>query len=145
MQLVIYHVAYFRKHCLIIINIYREKKIIWSDVGLKTISRIGEDGSNEELLVSNDIQVPGSHQCIIINFPFVFNFYLQPHLYLDGIAWDCTTSKLYWTDVGDHDIEVLDPATGNRTVLIDTGEDSAPRAIILDCEYRFDCGTSVIV
>ena len=65
-------------------------------------------------------------------------------LYPDGVAWDCTTSKLYWTDVGDHDIEVLDPATGNRTVLIDTGEDSKPRAIILDCEHRFDFGASFI-
>ena len=67
------------------------------------------------------------------------------YLYPDGIAWDCTTSKLYWTDAGDHDIEVLDPATGYRTVLIETGEDSAPRAIILDCEHRFDYGASFMV
>lgn len=58
----------------------------------------------------------------------------------DGVAWDCTTSKLYWTDVGDHDIEVLDPATGHRKVLIETGNNSAPRAIVLDCKHRFDIG-----
>ncbi len=42
--------------------------------------------------------------------------------------------KLYWTDAGDRDIEVLDPNTGMRSVVLLTGRkvESIPRAIVLD-------------
>ena len=44
--------------------------------------------------------------------------------------------KLYWTDAEDNDIEVLDPQTGHRKVLISTGNNSNPRAIVVDPRYR---------
>jgi len=40
------------------------------------------------------------------------------------------------TDAADKDIEVLDPQTGHCKVLISTGENSNPRAIIVDPRYR---------
>ena len=47
------------------------------------------------------------------------------------------SKKLYWTDHCDDDIEVFDPATGDRRVLIRTGSSSAPRAIVLDPSTRY--------
>ncbi len=49
-----------------------------------------------------------------------------------GLAWDWVNEKLYWCDACVRDIEVFDPKTGYRKVLIDTGTGSAPRDIVLD-------------
>ena len=46
--------------------------------------------------------------------------------------------KLYWTDASDHDIEVLDPNTGHRKVLIHLENGSIPRAIVVDPASRYD-------
>lgn len=54
----------------------------------------------------------------------------------EGLAWDWVNEKLYWTDVCDDDIEVFDPATGYRKVLIETGSGSDPRGIALDPTTR---------
>lgn len=54
----------------------------------------------------------------------------------DGLAWDWTNEKLYWTDHCADDLEVFDPATGDRKVLIRTGSSSAPRSIVLDPSTR---------
>lgn len=54
----------------------------------------------------------------------------------DGLAWDWVNEKLYWTDGCDDDIEVFDPKTGYRKVLIQTGPDSNPRGIVLDPTTR---------
>ena len=56
---------------------------------------------------------------------------------LDGIAWDWVNKKLYWTDAGDKDLEVYDPSTGCRRVLVKTGENSKPRAIVVDPNTRY--------
>ena len=40
--------------------------------------------------------------------------------------------KLYWTDAGDYDLEVYDPSTNYREVLVQNGNTSRPRAIIVD-------------
>jgi streptogramin lyase len=44
--------------------------------------------------------------------------------------------KLYWSDACADDIEVLDPNTGHRQVLVNTGTGSDPRAIVLDPSTR---------
>ncbi len=56
--------------------------------------------------------------------------------FVDGLAWDWVNKKLYWTDAAEQDIEVLDPQTGYRKVLINTGAGSMPRAIVVDPERR---------
>ena len=50
----------------------------------------------------------------------------------DGLAWDWVNKKLYWTDAADKDIEVIDPLTFHRKLLISTGNTTIPRAIIVD-------------
>ena len=37
------------------------------------------------------------------------------------MAWDWVNKKLYWTDADDNDIEVIDPVTNHRKLLISTG------------------------
>ena len=54
----------------------------------------------------------------------------------DGIAWDWVNKKLYWTDLTDDEIEVFDPDTNYRKVLIETGPGSQPRAIVVDPSTR---------
>ena len=55
----------------------------------------------------------------------------------EGLAWDWIGEKLYWTDTCDNDIEVFDPATGDRKVLISTGSNTDPRGIVLDPTTRY--------
>ena len=54
-----------------------------------------------------------------------------PHI-PEGLAWDWVGRKIYWTDTENRTIEVLDPATGFHKTLINTGEGSKPRAIVVD-------------
>ena len=51
---------------------------------------------------------------------------------IDGIAWDWINEKLYWTDTCNDVIEVYDPATGYRRVLLYTGTNSNNRDIVVD-------------
>lgn len=51
---------------------------------------------------------------------------------IDGIAWDWVNKKLYWTDASERDIEVYEPSTGRRKLLVHTGVGSIPRAIVVD-------------
>ena len=48
--------------------------------------------------------------------------------------------KLYWSDACDNDIEVYDPRTDDRRVLIHTGSTSDPRQIVLDPINRYKSG-----
>lgn len=48
---------------------------------------------------------------------------------VDCLAWDWINEKLYWTDISTRNLEVYDPATGHRKVLIYA---SAPSGIVLD-------------
>ena len=50
----------------------------------------------------------------------------------EGLAWDWVNDKLYWSDACNNDIEVIDPHTGDRRVLLHTGSTSDPRQIVLD-------------
>jgi len=58
-------------------------------------------------------------------------------LLADGLAWDWVNKKLYWTDYCANDIEVYDPSTGYRRVLITTGSSSNPRGIVVDPRNRY--------
>ena len=54
----------------------------------------------------------------------------------DGIAWDWINEKLYWSDVEHREIEVMDPATGDRMQLLETGSDTIPRDVAVDPNTR---------
>ena len=56
----------------------------------------------------------------------------------DGLAWDWVSEKLYWTDAENGTIEVLDPITGQRTILIITGGDTVPRRVVIDPDTRLE-------
>ena len=62
-------------------------------------------------------------------------FFFPP--FTEGLAWDWVNEKLYWSDACDNDIEVYDPRTGDRQVLIHTGSTSDPRQIVLDPVNRY--------
>ena len=49
-----------------------------------------------------------------------------------GIAWDWINEKLYWTDFCTGVIEVYDPNTGHRRVLLNTGSNSNNKDIVVD-------------
>ena len=50
---------------------------------------------------------------------------------LAGLAWDWVNQKLYWTDDSDDDIEVYDPSTRVRRVLLDANM-NRPYSIVVD-------------
>jgi len=50
----------------------------------------------------------------------------------EGIAWDWINENLYWTDSGTNKIEVYNPQSGIRKLLIETGSNSNPADITLD-------------
>ena len=58
------------------------------------------------------------------------------HVPAGGLAWDWVNRKLYWTDATDNDIEVLDPLTAQRKVLLSTGNGTDPRAIVVDPQFK---------
>ena len=49
---------------------------------------------------------------------------------VEGLAWDWINNKLYWTDYCDDEIEVYDPESQQRRVLLATG--SSPYSIVVD-------------
>lgn len=51
---------------------------------------------------------------------------------IDGLAMDWVTNKVYYTDELLDIIGVLDPVSMHYTVLIRTGQNTSPRAIVLD-------------
>lgn len=50
----------------------------------------------------------------------------------DGIAWDWINDKLYWTDLCKDTIEVYDPTTGLRRVLLYTDTSTQNKDIVVD-------------
>jgi len=55
----------------------------------------------------------------------------------DGIAVDWVTGNLYFADASLDIVGVFDPhGLSNHTVLIRTGENTQPRAIVLDPNAR---------
>lgn len=56
--------------------------------------------------------------------------------FAESLAWDWATEKLYWCDPCADDIEVFDPNTGYRKILVNTGPDTDPRDIVVDPTTR---------
>ena len=50
--------------------------------------------------------------------------------YVEGLAWDWINEKLYWTDYCQDEIEVYDPVSNYRRVLLTTG--TSPYSIVVD-------------
>lgn len=48
----------------------------------------------------------------------------------EGLAWDWINEKLYWTDYCQDEIEVYDPVSNYRSVLLQTG--TSPYSIVVD-------------
>ena len=55
----------------------------------------------------------------------------------DGIAWDWLNKKLYWSDSEHREIEVLDPNSGDRMQLVETGLNTIPRDVAVDPNTRY--------
>lgn len=55
----------------------------------------------------------------------------------DDVAVDWVSNKLYWTDDGLDRIGVFDLIFGFRTSLINTGQNTKPRALVVDPINRF--------
>ena len=62
------------------------------------------------------------------------HFYIT--LNVDGLSVDWVSGKLYWTDATLKHIEVYDRSTGVRRVLIETGNTTTPRALVVDPATR---------
>lgn len=50
----------------------------------------------------------------------------------DGIAVDWISDKLYWTDARLKHIEAYDQKSGDRKIIIKTGNETVPRGIVGD-------------
>ncbi len=50
----------------------------------------------------------------------------------EALAWDWINQKLYWTDSSLRKIEVYDPATEHRKLLLNTGSNTVPFDLVLD-------------
>ena len=88
-----------------------ERKVYWTDVTLKQISRAYPNGSGLEVVAKDNVETP------------------------DGVAVDWIGRNLYWTDAGTNKTEVSRLDGSFRTSLV-TANVELPRAIILDIEAR---------
>lgn len=81
--------------------------LYWTDVARSTINRAYWNGSNQEIIIGNNIIYPA------------------------GLALDWVTDKLYWTDSGTSRIEVSKTDGSSRALLIWEGLEK-PRDIVVD-------------
>lgn len=114
--------------------------MFWTDVTNHRIMRARLNGSQQTTLVNTGLCTP----CKQLYGHLLFfkidhdGGYKQILIFsTDGVAWDWVGEKLYWTDECNNEIEVYDPATQNRKVLIDTGSSSNPRGIVVDPGTRY--------
>ncbi|XP_030827887.1 uncharacterized protein LOC115919137 isoform X2 [Strongylocentrotus purpuratus] len=82
-----------------------DRKVYWTDVTSKTLSRASLDGNDYQVIARDGIEVP------------------------DGIAVDSISRLVYWTDYGTHGISVSHLDGSNRKMLIRGLE--KPRALVL--------------
>lgn len=102
----------------------RRNKLYWTDDTNNRLYRANLDGSDSSVILSTDLSCPGGFLQCSFTLILVFSS--------DGLAWDWINQKLYWTDYCKDTIEVYDPVTGNRRVLLDTGSTSNNKDIVVD-------------
>lgn len=94
------------KHAIAIDYDVAEERIYWTDDDARLIRRAYLNGTNQEDLISSEVQHP------------------------DGIAIDWIARNMFWTDTGTDRIEVARLNGTSRKILIDEGLDQ-PRTIVL--------------
>ena len=103
----------------------RRNYLFWMDTnGINRLYRSLLNGSQVTTLVTSDIGCSGWH------YVYIHSVLISVHMYAEGLAWDWVGEKLYWTDNCHDEIEVYDPITTHRKVLLTTG--SYPYAIKVD-------------
>ena len=131
--------------------------LYWTDVESQLIRVSTLDGSNPRTLISRDIGMAGNNveildihttltmSCIILEAdPHIVCMFVcttvyissSPILFLEAIAVDWITGQLYWTDALLRSIAVYDTSTELRRSLISTGNNTSPRAIVVDPNTR---------
>ena len=103
--------------------------MFWADASTRAIYRAWLNGTGATVLVTG-LSQPRTYtyiRIIIIWFVFYFKIY-----HAEGLAWDWINEKLYWTDTGSKKIEVYDPVTKDRKLLLTTDASSSPFKIVLD-------------
>ena len=65
--------------------------------------------------------------CIV----YIYYYTQYEHVFLDGLAIDWITDKIYWTDLTRKHVTVADLTGENRTVLFST-DMLKPRGIVVD-------------
>ena len=93
--------------------------LFWTDTIEGSISRANLDGSMRAILLEG------------LGHPGLYN-------YIDGLAVDWVTDKLYWSDAGLAQIGVFDLTTNLSRILISTGTLSSPRALVVDPNTRYN-------
>ena len=98
--------------------------MFWMDYNRDQLYRSWLNGSEPTILVSTGIQCSGK-----VNILASYS-YSPSYFHSEGLAWDWVNEKFYWTDHCQDEIEVYDPSTQNRRMLIRTGTN--PFSIIVD-------------
>ena len=106
----------------------------WTDDRYNRIWMANLNGSDATTVITSDLSCPGwtsyiesylLHSAVVIPCAILFKT-------IGGIAWDWVNEKLYWTDFCKKVIEVYDPNSGYRRVLLNTGSNSYNKDIAVD-------------
>ena len=92
---------------------YDEKRVFWTDVALKKILSANMDGTNIETLLAHDSNRDVCRLC-------------TP----DGLVYDRTKQRLYYTDAAAGEICYIDVMSATRPMRVLGGLDK-PRAIVI--------------
>lgn len=123
-----------------VLNVYRDHALFWSDVQTGTLYGMNENGTGLFQVLNANVVVPGmwwhcniQQSCWYTKLNKIPTILvLRKFIIVDGMAWDWINKKMYWTDAGKKTLEVYDPLQLRRRILFRTGNTSNPRAIVLD-------------
>ena len=119
-----------------VIFIKRLEYVFWVDFSNDRIIRARgiETPSSYQTLVSSGITCAGMWKHRNVCAVSIHNGYFD--FDTDGLAWDWVGGNLYWTDYCQHDIEVYNPLSGYRSVIINSGL-IEPHTIVADPTTRW--------